>query len=47
MRNSDPYRSYGYESLHRDDGGNWGRHIWPALKQRLEDMGLLGELTIA
>jgi len=46
MPNSDPYQAYSYDTLHTDDGGKWGRHLWVLLKKVLdEEMGVLGELA--
>jgi hypothetical protein len=36
MRFSDPYEAYSYDVLHRDDLGEWGKHLWVTVLQRLE-----------
>ncbi|KAJ7797629.1 hypothetical protein B0H14DRAFT_2389551 [Mycena olivaceomarginata] len=37
FNNSDPYRASGYDCLHYFDGGIWGRHVWPLLKEYLQE----------
>ncbi|KAJ7655541.1 hypothetical protein B0H17DRAFT_956309 [Mycena rosella] len=39
FRFSDPYAAYAYDTLHSDDLGKWGHHIWPLLLEVLEDVG--------
>jgi len=31
IANSDPYRAVSYDTLHSDDIGKWGKHLWPLL----------------
>jgi hypothetical protein len=47
LRFSDPYKAYGYDPLHRDDLGKWGKHLWVHLKTVLKRLGRLGHLTTA
>ena len=42
---SDLYKAYSYDTLHSDDLGKWGKHIWELLLQVLEDLGMKGALT--
>ncbi|KAJ7253263.1 hypothetical protein C8J57DRAFT_1660481 [Mycena rebaudengoi] len=37
--NSDPYRAYSYDTLHADDLGKWGKHIYPLLIEVLTERG--------
>lgn len=46
LRNSCPYRAYGYDTLHADDGGKWGKHIWPLVLDVLGQLGMKGTLTM-
>ena len=45
FRFSDPYKALSYDTLHSDDLGKWGKHIWELLLQVLEDLGMKGALT--
>lgn len=36
---SDPYHAYSYDTLHSDDGGKWGRHLWLLVKKVVEEAG--------
>lgn len=42
---SDPYQAYSYDTLHSDDGGKFGRHLWPLLLDVLEKDRVKGKLT--
>ncbi len=42
---SDPYRAYSYDTLHSDDLGKWGKHLWVLLLVVLEALGGKGKLT--
>lgn len=33
---TDPFRALSYDTLHNDDLGRWGAHIWPVLKEIVE-----------
>ncbi|KAJ7633731.1 hypothetical protein B0H17DRAFT_1023714 [Mycena rosella] len=37
FRFSDPYAAYSYDTLHSDDLGKWGHHLWTLLLQVLEE----------
>ncbi|KAF8263167.1 hypothetical protein EI94DRAFT_1598647 [Lactarius quietus] len=37
FRYSDPYRAYSYDTLHSDDLGKWGKHLWVLLIAVLEN----------
>ncbi|KAF8149988.1 hypothetical protein B0H34DRAFT_785238 [Crassisporium funariophilum] len=37
FRFSDPYRAYSYDTLHSDDLGKWGKHLWELLLNVLEE----------
>ncbi|KAJ6493758.1 hypothetical protein DFH09DRAFT_1337978 [Mycena vulgaris] len=39
FRFSDPYAAYSYDTLHSDDLGKWGHHLWPLLLDALQDIG--------
>ncbi|KAJ7464184.1 hypothetical protein FB451DRAFT_1352911 [Mycena latifolia] len=39
FRFSDPYAAYSYDTLHSDDLGKWGDHLWTLLLAVLEDLG--------
>ncbi|KAJ7033038.1 hypothetical protein C8F04DRAFT_1396277 [Mycena alexandri] len=41
-RFSDPYAAYSYGTLHSDDLGKWGHHLWPLLLEVLEERGCKG-----
>jgi len=45
FRFSDPYVASSYDTLHSDDLGKWGKHIWKLLLDVLEDRKKLGQLT--
>ncbi|KAH7048515.1 hypothetical protein BKA62DRAFT_680276, partial [Auriculariales sp. MPI-PUGE-AT-0066] len=36
LRYSDPYRAPRVDTLHSDDIGKWGHHLWPLLKDHLK-----------
>ncbi|KAJ7092944.1 hypothetical protein B0H15DRAFT_938487 [Mycena belliarum] len=38
FRFSDPYAAYSYDTLHSDDLGKWGHHLWPLLLDALENL---------
>jgi hypothetical protein len=43
---SDPYKAISYDTLHSDDLGKWGKHLWVLLlKPILEDAGTRGKVT--
>ena len=42
---SDPYRAYSYDTLHSDDLGKWGKHLWELTLSILEESGAKGKLT--
>ena len=43
---SDPYKAISYDTLHSDDLGKWGKHLWVLLlKPVLEDTGSRGKVT--
>ncbi|KAJ7318563.1 hypothetical protein DFH08DRAFT_714586, partial [Mycena albidolilacea] len=35
---SHPYAAYSYDTLHSDDLGKWGHHLWPLLLEELEKL---------
>ncbi|KDR80463.1 hypothetical protein GALMADRAFT_92870 [Galerina marginata CBS 339.88] len=45
FRFSDPYAASSYDTLHSDDLGKWGKHMWELLLTVLEASGKKGELT--
>ncbi|KAJ7125922.1 hypothetical protein C8R44DRAFT_702274 [Mycena epipterygia] len=45
FRFSDPYAAYSYDTLHSDDLGKWGHHIWPLLLDELETLKQKGPLA--
>ena len=45
VQNSDPYKAYSYDTLHSDDLGKWGKHLWPLLLDILERSGCKGKLN--
>ena len=45
FRFSDPYAASCYDTLHSDDLGKWGKHMWELLPFVLGDLGKKGELT--
>jgi hypothetical protein len=38
VRFSDPYSAYSYDTLHSDDLGKWGHHLWRLLLDELEKL---------
>ncbi|KAJ7105815.1 hypothetical protein C8R44DRAFT_886281 [Mycena epipterygia] len=42
FRFSDPYAAYSYDTLHSDDLGKWGAHLWPLLLEKLEELKAKG-----
>ncbi|KAJ7455773.1 hypothetical protein FB451DRAFT_1515464 [Mycena latifolia] len=42
FRFSDPYAAYSYDTLHSDDLGKWGDHLWPLLLAQLEELNQKG-----
>ncbi|KAJ7274786.1 hypothetical protein C8J57DRAFT_1592115, partial [Mycena rebaudengoi] len=42
---SDPYEAISYDTLHADDSGKWGKHLWPLLQEVLANSGLKGMIT--
>ncbi|KAJ7430758.1 hypothetical protein B0H11DRAFT_2390246, partial [Mycena galericulata] len=42
---SDPYEAVSYDTLHADDSGKWGKHLWPLLQEVLARSGLKGMIT--
>jgi len=45
FRFSDPYSAYGYDTLHSDDLGKWGGHLWPRLLVELENLKQKGSFA--
>ncbi|KAJ7827364.1 hypothetical protein B0H14DRAFT_3720925 [Mycena olivaceomarginata] len=45
FRFSDPYAAYSYDTLHSDDLGKWGHHLWPLLLDVIEELGGKGILA--
>ncbi|THU83642.1 hypothetical protein K435DRAFT_689141, partial [Dendrothele bispora CBS 962.96] len=45
LPHSDPYKAVSYDTLHKDDLGKFGKHIYPVLVKVLEDGGLAGKLN--
>ncbi|KII93190.1 hypothetical protein PLICRDRAFT_121618 [Plicaturopsis crispa FD-325 SS-3] len=45
FRFSDPYAAYCYDTLHSDDIGKWGKHLWPLVLGVLTERGCLGRLA--
>ncbi|KAF8142215.1 hypothetical protein K438DRAFT_2114720 [Mycena galopus ATCC 62051] len=45
IRFSDPYAAYSYDTLHSDDLGKWGHHLWPLLLDELEKLKQKGPLA--
>ncbi|KAJ7617483.1 hypothetical protein DFH06DRAFT_1062143 [Mycena polygramma] len=45
FRFSDPYAAYSYDTLHSDDLGKWGHHLWPLLLKELENLNQKGPLA--
>ena len=45
FRFSDPYKAYSYDTLHSDDLGKWGKHLWELTLSILEESGAKGKLT--
>ncbi|KAK6974255.1 hypothetical protein R3P38DRAFT_2812170 [Favolaschia claudopus] len=44
-RFSDPYLAYLYDTLHSDNLGGWGHHLWPLLLEVLESLKQKGPLA--
>ncbi len=42
---SDTYTATSYDTLHSDDLGKWGKHLWELLLAVLEDRKFLGLLS--
>ncbi|KAJ7934178.1 hypothetical protein B0H13DRAFT_2494823 [Mycena leptocephala] len=42
---SDPYEAISYDTLHADDSGKWGKHLWPLLQEVLSRSGRKGMIT--
>ncbi|KAJ7715086.1 hypothetical protein DFH07DRAFT_1015398 [Mycena maculata] len=45
LEGSDPYDAISYDTLHADDTGKWGKHLWPLLQDVLSRSGLKGMIT--
>lgn len=45
FRFSDPYKAYSYDTLHSDDLGKWGKHLWELLLNVLGENGTKGKVT--
>jgi hypothetical protein len=45
LEGSDPYEAISYDTLHADDTGKWGKHLWPLLQDTLAAAGLKGMIT--
>ncbi|KAJ7325814.1 hypothetical protein DFH08DRAFT_916907 [Mycena albidolilacea] len=45
FRFSDPYAAYSYDTLHSDDPGEWGHHLWRLLLDALENLKQKGPFT--
>ncbi|KAJ7724749.1 hypothetical protein DFH07DRAFT_758882 [Mycena maculata] len=45
LEGSDPYDVISYDTLHADDTGKWGKHLWPLLQEVLSRSGLKGMIT--
>ena len=45
FRFADPYKAISYDTLHSDDLGKWGKHLWELLLKVLEDAGARGKVT--
>ncbi|KAI0309540.1 hypothetical protein OF83DRAFT_1071905, partial [Amylostereum chailletii] len=45
FRFSDPYAAYSYDTLHSDDLGKWGKHLWTLILNALENEQCKGSLT--
>lgn len=46
LANSEPYSANSYDLLHSDEGGKFGRHIWPLVLDVLGKNGFKGRLSI-
>ncbi|THU83784.1 hypothetical protein K435DRAFT_807241 [Dendrothele bispora CBS 962.96] len=42
---SDPYKAVSYDTLHKDDLGKFGKHIYPVVLKAVQDGGLAGKLN--
>ncbi|KAJ7777586.1 hypothetical protein DFH07DRAFT_797326 [Mycena maculata] len=45
LEGSDPYEAISYDTLHADDTGKWGKHLWPLLQDVLVTAGFKGMIT--
>ncbi|THU84437.1 hypothetical protein K435DRAFT_870260 [Dendrothele bispora CBS 962.96] len=45
LPHSDPYKAISYDTLHKDDLGKFGKHIYPVLVRVIEEAGLTGKLN--
>lgn len=45
VANSDPYKAWAYDTLHVDDCGKWGKHLWPLVLSVLDELSLKGALS--
>lgn len=45
FRFSDPYAAYSYDTLHSDDLGKWGDHLWDLLLEVLEELEVKGSFA--
>lgn len=42
---SDPYKAVSYDTLHWDEGGKFGRHLWVYTKKILSNVNLTNEFN--
>ncbi|THU98550.1 hypothetical protein K435DRAFT_818849 [Dendrothele bispora CBS 962.96] len=45
LPNSDPYKAISYDTLHKDDQGKFGKHLFPVVQNVLEQEGLMGKMN--
>ncbi|KAJ7497907.1 hypothetical protein B0H11DRAFT_2189979 [Mycena galericulata] len=45
LEGSDSYDAISYDTLHADDTGKWGKHLWPLLQDVLVTQGHKGMIT--
>lgn len=45
FRFSDPYAASSYDTLHSDDLGKWGHHLWVLLLEVMEELKVKGSLA--
>ncbi|KAJ7099053.1 hypothetical protein C8R43DRAFT_907591, partial [Mycena crocata] len=45
LSGSDTYEAVSYDTLHADDSGKWGKHLWPLLQEVLSRSGRKGMIT--